>query len=149
MARSATILLVEDDPDDAWLVCKAAQKTLLGIPVFVVPNGQEAVRYLKGEGPYADRRAYPLPDIVLLDLDIPLLNGFEVLRWMREQPRLKRRPVVVLTGSIEDSDAARAYEAGANSYIIKPTDYRQLIETVRNLGDFWLGSALLPEAGPQ
>ena len=148
MARSATILLVEDDPNDALVVRRAAQKTLLGIPLMLVANGEEAIHYLKGEGAYADRRAYPFPDIVLLDLDMPLLNGFEVLRWMREQPRFKRLPVIVLTGSIEDHDANLAYDAGANSYIVKPTDYDQLVETMRNLGDFWLSGAMLPEAPP-
>src|SRR5207253_9751320 len=111
------------------LIRKAVQKALSGIPLAVVSNGQEAINYLEGVSVYADRAAYPFPDIVLLDLKMPLLNGFEVLRWVRQQPRLKRLPVIVLTGSVQDNDARRAYEMGANSYVIKPTDFNQLLET--------------------
>ena len=149
MARSPNILLVEDDPNDALLVTKAFQKTLAGIPLHAVVNGQEAVNYLKGEGLYADRARYPFPDIVLLDLKMPLMNGFDVLRWIRQQPRLKRLPVIVLTGSVQDSDARLAYEVGANSYVIKPTDFNRLLETMKILGSFWLGGTKLPEVGPQ
>lgn len=149
MARSPNILLVEDDPNDALLVTKAFQKTLAGIPLVVVPNGQEAVNYLKGDGRYTDRATYPFPDIVLLDLKMPLMNGFEVLRWIRQQPRLKRLPVIVLTGSVQDSDARMAYEVGANSYVIKPTDFNRLLETMKVLGSFWLEGTKLPDAGPQ
>ena len=148
MARSPNILLVEDDPNDALLVAKAFQKTLGGIPLQVVPNGQEAVNYLKGEGRYANRAEHPFPDIVLLDLKMPLMNGFDVLRWIRQQPKLRRLPVIVLTGSVHDSDARLAYEIGANSYVIKPTDFNRLMETMKVLGNFWLGGTKLPEAGP-
>ena len=148
MARSANILLVEDDPNDAVLVRKAVQTTLAGIPVAVVSDGQEAVNYLKGEGPYANRALYPFPDIVLLDLKMPLMDGFEVLRWIRKQPRLKRLPVVVLTGSVQERDARLAYEVGANSYVIKPTGFSQLSDAMKRLGDFWLSAARLPDAGP-
>ena len=147
MARSATILLAEDDPNDALLMRKAVQKTLSRIPLVVVNNGQEAVHYLNGDGPYADRTLHPFPDLVLLDLKMPLMNGFEVLRWVRQQPRLKRLPVIVLSGSVLESDVRLAYEAGANSYLAKPADFNHLLETVKILGDFWLGATLLPEAG--
>ena len=147
MARSVNILLVEDDPNDVMLIRKAVQKILSGIPLAVVPNGQEAVGYLKGEGLYANRGVYPFPDIVLLDLKMPLMNGFEVLRWVRQQPRLKRLPVIVLTGSVQESDARLAYEMGANSYVIKPADFNQLLEMIKTLGNFWFGGTRLPEAG--
>jgi len=149
VARSPNILLVEDDPNDALLVTKAFQKTLGGIPLHIVANGQEAVSYLKGEAQYADRARHPFPDIVLLDLKMPMMNGFEVLRWIRGQPKLKRLPVIVLTGSVQDSDARLAYEIGANSYVIKPTDFNRLMETMKILGSFWLGGTKLPEAEPQ
>lgn len=144
MARTAAILLVEDDANDALLVRKAAQKTLVGIPVLVVGNGQEAVQYLQGTGVYADRTKYPFPDIVLLDLKMPVMNGFEVLRWVRSQPKLRRLPVIILTGSVHEGDTKAAYEEGANSYLIKPGNFNELVETLRNLGDFWLAGTRLP-----
>jgi CheY-like chemotaxis protein len=147
MARTATILLVDDDSNDALLVRKAAQKTLEGIPISVVNNGQEAIEYLKGQGVYADRAKYPFPDIILLDLKMPVMNGFEVLRWVRAQPKLKRLPVIVLTGSVHEKDTKAAYEEGANSYLVKPANFNDLVETMRNVGDFWLGGTKLPSIG--
>src|SRR2546423_5772052 len=144
MARTAAVLLVEDDPNDALLVRKAAQKTLSGIPFLVVSNGQEAIQYLKGEGVYADRARFPFPDIVLLDLKMPVMNGFEVLRWVRSQPKLKRLPVIILTGSVHENDTKTAYEEGANSYLVKPGSFNDLVETMRNVGEFWLGGTKLP-----
>ncbi len=145
MARTVTILLVEDDPNDALLVRMAFQRTRSGIPLLIVPNGLEAVNYLNGEGIYADRSAYPIPDIILLDLKMPLMSGFEVLRWIRERPGLKRLPVIVLTSSVQDSDARAAYDAGANSYLVKPTDFNELVDSIKNLGDFWLDGSKLPQ----
>jgi CheY-like chemotaxis protein len=148
VARSATILLVEDDPSDALLVRKAAQKTLAGIPIALATDGEEAVRYLKGEGQYSDRSAFPFPDLVLLDLKMPRMNGYEFLRWIRAQPVLKRLPVIVLTGSIQETDTRRAYEEGANSYVTKPSNFDDLVEAMKTLGDFWLSGSKLPEATP-
>ena len=147
MARAANILLVEDNPDDVLLVCKAVQSTMAGIKIHVVGNGQEAIRYLEGEGPFGDRQSHPFPDIVLLDLKMPLVNGFEVLRWLRAQPRLKRLPVIVLSGSAQQSDTVQAYECGANSYLIKPSNFSDLLQTMKTVGDFWLGGTKLPESG--
>jgi len=147
MARSPTILLVEDDENDALLVRKAAQKTLAGIPISCVSNGHEAVQYLKGEGIYADRSKHPFPDIVLLDLKMPVMNGFEVLRWVRSQPKLKRLPIIILTGSVHETDTRTAYEEGANSYLIKPANFNELVETIKNVGDFWLTGTRLPNLG--
>jgi CheY-like chemotaxis protein len=144
VARRSTILLVEDNSDDALLVLKAVQRTLTSVPLMRVNNGVEALQYLKGEGPFSDRTTYPFPDIVLLDLKMPRMNGFEVLESMRRDPNLKRLPVIVLTGSAENSDTLRAYEAGANSYVVKPSDFGVLVETIRSLGDFWLGGSMLP-----
>jgi CheY-like chemotaxis protein len=109
MARAANILLVEDNSDDATLVCTAVQRTLAGIRVIVVGDGQGAINYLGGDGPYRDRATYPFPDLVLLDLKMPLVNGFEVLTWIPSQPALKGLPVVILTGSVLASDNAQAY----------------------------------------
>jgi Response regulators consisting of a CheY-like receiver domain and a winged-helix DNA-binding domain len=148
VARSLSILLVEDDPNDVLLVRRAFQQTRSGIPLFVMRNGLEAINYLSGEGTYADRQAYPLPDIVLLDLSMPLMDGIEVLQWIRSQPGLKRLPVIVLTTSMNESDSKKAYEAGANSYVVKPGSFNELVEAIRSLGDFWLGGTQLPTINP-
>ena len=145
VARRTNILLVEDDPDDVILTQRAFQKTVSGLPIFVVPNGLEAVRYLDGEGNYGDRLRYPLPDLVLMDLKMPVMNGFDAMKWIRSQPNFKRLPVIILTSSFHESDAARTYESGANSFIIKPVDFNQLVQAMQRLVDFWLGSARLPE----
>ena len=149
MARSSTILLVEDDLNDVLLVKMAFQKSLPGLRVMVVGNGHEALQYLKGQGPYANRRDNPFPDFVLLDLKMPLMNGFEVLRWIRSQPVIKRLPVIVFTSSLHEGDAAMAYEEGANSFISKPTDFDKLVQTMKSLGEFWLGASKFPEACPE
>ena len=146
MARTPAILLVEDNPDDALLVAKAAQATLAGIPVSLVTNGPEAIRYLQGEGTYADRTLYPFPDIILLDLRLPLMNGIDVLHWIRSQAGLKRLPVIVLSGSTLPEDTQRAYEAGANSYLVKPVDFTGMLRTMKDMGDFWLRGTRLPDA---
>ena len=144
MARAANILLAEDNPDDATLVCAAVQRTFAGIRVLVVSDGQEAIRYLRGEPPYDVRSDYPFPDLVLLDLNLPSVHGFEVLRWIRAQPGLLGLPVIVLTGSMLASDNAMAYESGANSYLIKPGSFDELLKTIKNLGDFWFSGNVRP-----
>ena len=111
MARSVTILLVEDEPNDAVLAQIALQRIIPGVSLPVVSDGIQAVEYLKGTGPYADRSLYPFPDVVLLDLKLPLLDGFEVLRWIRQQPELKFLPVIGLTGSLRNEDTKLACEA--------------------------------------
>jgi len=148
MARqAAAILLVEDSADDALLVSKAAEQTLGGVRLLRVPHGIAALQYLEGQGIYSDRTAYPFPEIVLLDLKMPEMDGFQVLRWIREHPKLKRLPVIVLTGSTLEDDSERAYENGANSYLVKPCDFSQLVETMKHFGEFWFGGTLLPNSG--
>lgn len=127
----------------------AFQKSLAGIRIMVVINGQEAIQYLKGEGQYANPRENPFPEFVLLDLKMPLMNGFEVLRWIRSQPVIKRLPVIVFSSSLHEKDAALAYEEGANSFVSKPTDFGKLVETMKNLGEFWLGASKFPDSNPE
>ena len=140
MARSVTILLVEDEPNDAILAQIALQKIMPGVSPPVVSDGIQAVEYLKGSGPYADRSAYPFPDVVLLDLNLPLLDGFEVLRWIRQQPELKLLPVIGLTGSLRNEDTKLACEAGANACVLKSQGFRRLAELVMQVGGAGLTS---------
>lgn len=139
------ILLVEDDPNDALLIQRAFRKANLMNPMKVVEDGEEAVAYLSGRGVYADREEYPLPTLILLDLKLPRKSGLEVLEWMREQPGLKRLPVVVLTSSREAPDINRAYELGANSYLVKPGGFDDLLEMVRTVGMYWMILSEKPE----
>src|SRR5947208_11973317 len=115
-----TILVAEDDADDAFFLQRAFKK--LGIPTSLkfVHDGQEAIDYLHGDAQFADRLRYPLPDLLLLDLKMPRLTGFEVLGWVRKQHNLRRLPVVIFSSSGELTDINRAYDLGANSYLIKP-----------------------------
>ncbi|MEC4893272.1 MAG: response regulator [Oscillatoria sp. PMC 1051.18] len=132
------ILLVEDDSNDVLLIQRACQRAKIANPVIVVEDGDEAVSYLSGEGKYAERETYPLPVIMLLDLKLPRRSGLEVLTWLRNQPRVKRLPVVVLTSSRENQDVDRAYDIGVNSYLIKPVAFEDLMELIENLNIYWL-----------
>jgi CheY-like chemotaxis protein len=136
--ENLTILLVEDDPNDVLLVKRAFEKASIINPINVVDNGEAAQDYLKGEGVYNDREAYPLPVIILLDLKLPRKSGLEVLEWLRDQPSLKRIPVVILTSSTENKDINNAYDIGVNSYLIKPVEFDDLLELVKNLKLYWL-----------
>jgi CheY-like chemotaxis protein len=131
------ILLVEDDPNDVLLVQRAFRKANITCPLHVVPDGDAAVAYLSGEGAYANRQDAPLPTLILLDLKLPRRTGFEVLTWLRAQPGLKRLPVVVLTSSNELPDINRAYDLGANSYLVKPVAFNHLLEMLKTLDLYW------------
>lgn len=143
-----TILVAEDDPDDAFMLRRAFTTANIANPVVFVSDGDEAIAYLAGTGRYADRDLHPLPVVILLDLKMPRRSGFEVLEWLRAQPRVGRLPVVVLTSSRESRDVTRAYELGANSYLVKPSSPDDLIATVRGLGLYWLVLNQPPEVGP-
>lgn len=132
------ILLVEDSPDDALLIQRACRKANLANPVELVRDGEEAVAYLSGATPYEDRARFPLPVFMLLDLKLPRRSGLEVLGWVREQPALRRLPVVVLTSSRESVDVNRAYDLGVNSYLTKPVGFEALIEMVKSINLYWL-----------
>jgi CheY-like chemotaxis protein len=133
-----TVLLVEDNPDDALLTRRAFTKA--GIPKLlqVVEDGERAVAYLAGNGDFADRDRFPLPLLVLLDLKLPRRSGFEVLEWLRVQPGLRRLPVVVLTSSDQSADVNRAFDLGANSYLVKPVKFDALLDMVKALNLYWL-----------
>lgn len=122
------ILLAEDDPNDVFFMQRALAKAGLSTRLHVVRNGQEALEYLGGLGKFSDRTEFPLPSLLLLDLKMPFVDGFEVLTWTRSQPGLKQLPVVVLTSSSEDRDRERAAEIGATAYFVKPPTREMVAE---------------------
>lgn len=132
------ILLVEDNADDEELTLRALAKSNILNPVTVVRDGVEALDYLFGRGAHASRDTREQPQVVLLDLKLPKLDGLEVLKAVRNDPRTKRIPIVILTSSAEEQDIVTGYELGANSYIRKPVDFTQFVEAVRQLGLYWL-----------
>ena len=144
---SQVILVVEDDPNDILLIQRAFEKARILNPLRTVSNGDEAVAYLSGDGPYADRLAFPYPVLVLLDLKLPRRSGLEVLAWIRSEPRLKRLPIVVLTSSKESIDINRAYDLGANSYLVKPVGFDSLLELVKSLEIYWMMLNQHPDVG--
>jgi CheY-like chemotaxis protein len=117
--RPIQILLAEDDPNDQTLFCTAANKTHLDLRIHLVGHGQEVVDYLEGAGAYADRQAYPLPDVLVLDLRMPVMDGFEVLAWCQASACFRALPVVALSGSVDESWADRALAAGASRFFLK------------------------------
>jgi two-component system, response regulator len=133
-----TILLVEDNPDDEALTLRALQKNNIRNEVVVAHDGAEALDYLFGTGTFTGRNIEVLPQVVLLDLKLPKLDGLSVLRKLRADPRTKLLPIVILTSSIEEQDRLSGYDLGANSYVRKPVDFNQFIEAIRQLGLYWL-----------
>ena len=136
--RSAPVLVAEDDANDVLLLRRACRKARLINPLQVVTDGDDAIAYLRGDGEYADRDRYPLPVLLLLDLKMPRRSGFEVLEWLKAESPLKRLPVVVFTSSRESVDVQRAYDLGANSYLVKPGSPDDLIRMVQSLDLYWM-----------
>jgi two-component system response regulator len=136
--RCADILLVEDDLDDVKLALHAFERANLGNTVHVARDGVEVLEFLFGPGLGVDQINQERPKLVLLDLKLPRLDGHEVLRRIRSDPRTSGIPVIVLTSSSEERDVMRTYESGADSYIVKPVDFEQFTESVRDIGKYWL-----------
>jgi len=132
------ILLIEDNPDDVLLTQRAFNKSNILNELIVVNNGEEALDYLFCKGKYKDRDFNELPELILLDLKMPKMDGLDVLKRIREDNRVKHLPVVILTTSKEENDIIRSYCLGANSYITKPVDFDQFVEAVKQLGLYWL-----------
>lgn len=133
-----TILLVEDNPDDELLAVRALRKNKIMNKVVVMRDGAEALDYLFGSGSYEGRDMTEMPQVVLLDLKLPKIDGLEVLKRLRNHERTKLLPVVILTSSKEERDLSESYRLGANSYIHKPVDFARFTEAVRQLGLYWL-----------
>ncbi len=138
MSELGVFLVVDDNPDDTLLLGRVFRRANMLNPLQAVGSGAEAIAYLKGEGRYANREEFPLPALILLDLKMPGMDGFEVLQWMRGQPELQRLRVVILTGSDDMRDVNRAYELGANSFLIKPTDFDRFVEISLALNGYWM-----------
>lgn len=133
-----TILLVEDNPNDEALTLRALRKNNIANEVVVARDGSEALAYLFARGPYAERNPEETPQLVLLDLNLPKMGGLEVLREIRAEARMKLLPVVILTSSKQDQDLIAGYGSGANSYVVKPVDFVEFSDAVRQLGLYWL-----------
>lgn len=136
--QKAMILLVEDNPDDEVLTLHALKKNKIGNRVHVARDGAEALDFLFCQNQYADRNPYELPQLILLDIKLPKVDGLEVLRRIREDERTSLLPVVILTSSKEQQDLVQAYKNRANSYMRKPVDFKQFADAVRQLGLYWL-----------
>jgi two-component system response regulator len=134
----ADILLVEDNPDDVALMLHAFKTANLANPVHVARDGVEALDFIFCTGPHAGRDIQDRPKLILLDLKLPRVDGHEVLRRIKGDPRTAATPVVMLTSSAEERDVMRTYQTGANSYIVKPVDFEQFTESVRDIGKYWL-----------
>jgi CheY-like chemotaxis protein len=138
----ATLLYVEDEENDVFFMRLAVRQAWADLVLRDVANGQEAIAYLSGQGAYADRTMHPLPGIVLLDLNLPVLSGFDVLEWIRRHPRFDRVPVVIFSSSGREEDQARARSLHADDYLIKPASGAEFGGIVGHLKELWLSSAL-------
>ena len=141
-----TILLVEDNPDDVKLTLRTFNEHNLSNDIVLAQDGAEALEYIFGTGAYAGRDVTDQPAVIFLDLKLPKLDGLEVLRRIRRDPRTALQPVVILTSSSEEQDMIQGYALGANSYVRKPVDFDQFVEAARQLGLYWL---LLNQAPPR
>lgn len=132
------LLLVEDSDEDIFFMQRALQRIGNTLPLTVLQDGREALRYLSGEGQYADRQKFPLPGLMFLDIKLPFVSGLEVLQWMQSKEDLRGIPVVVLSSSNQDTDVETAYRFGANSYLVKPGSFELLAEMLGIATAYWL-----------
>jgi CheY-like chemotaxis protein len=140
MRDQGVVLLVEDREDDVVLIWRGLLRGKVQNPIMVVGDGEEAIAYLRGEGKFANREEFPLPTLVLLDLKLPKVDGFEVLQWIRAQQGLRAMRVIVLTSSQDLRDVNRAYELGANSFVVKSLDSDEFVTTGELINEYWLRS---------
>jgi CheY-like chemotaxis protein len=145
MSHKAVVLVAEDEEDYVLLLRRAFSEAKILNPLFVVSTGSEMMMYLKGDGKYSNRAEYPLPDLLLLDLKLPGFNGLEILGWLRSHPGLSALRVIVLTSSEQMKDINDAYRLGANSFLVKPYDFTDLVSLAQVLQKFWLQLSKTPE----
>jgi CheY-like chemotaxis protein len=144
MEELTQVLLVEDNKMDVALTLDAFHENKIAGNIQVASNGEEALQYLFNEGKFEDRNAFPLPDIILLDLKMPGIGGIEVLKKIKTTPEIRRIPVIVLTSSKEESDRAMSYDNGANSYLLKPLSFEGFLDVVRTIIKYWISLNLEP-----
>jgi CheY-like chemotaxis protein len=137
MSVRINILHVEDDPNDAILFQHACVKAGVEFNLQSVNDGDEAMAYLRGTAPFSDRKRHPVPQMILLDLKMPSVNGFDLLTWLRNDAQFRNLPVIVLTSSNHDRDIKRAYDLGANSYLVKPVGFDALVDVARTIHTYW------------
>jgi CheY-like chemotaxis protein len=137
MGNKLVILAAEDDPNDLELLRHVVAENGVAVNFQSADDGEQLIHYLRGEGKFADRDRHPIPDIVVLDLKMPRMNGFEVLQWLRQEPGLARIPTIVLSGSGLESDIEEAYRLGANTYFTKPGQLAELRKIIGSLIDYW------------
>jgi CheY-like chemotaxis protein len=143
--KQFTVLLVEDDLNDIFLVKRAFKRAEIPNPLEVVTDGDEAVQYLIGEGKYSDRQLHPMPQLIVMDLKMPGRSGLEVLEWLKKDSTLKRIPVIILSFSDLPSDINRAYELGANAYMVKPVDFQAVEDLFLSITRYWGIECAKPE----
>ena len=143
--KLVSILLVEDDPDDIAITKRAFKKGNIVNPLFVVRDGEEAIEYLKNTGKYTDVKEAPRPGIILLDLNMPRMDGREVLEQVKSDESLRRIPIIVLTTSKHEGDIFTSYDSGANTYITKPVNFKEFLDALQALGKYWLSIAELSQ----
>jgi two-component system response regulator len=136
--RNRVILLVEDNPNDVELTLRAFEKSKVINEIVVAGDGEQAIHYLFSTGPHADRDPAKMPEVVLLDMKLPKIDGLGVLRRIRADQRTRRLPVVMLTSSKEERDVVKSYDLGANSFVRKPVDFAEFVDAARHLGIYWL-----------
>ncbi|MDB6066506.1 MAG: two-component system response regulator [Pedosphaera sp.] len=137
MEGDMTILIIEDDPNDVLLLKKALSRAGINNPIQVATDGAQAIRYLQGEGEYGDRLRFPFPSVIFTDLKMPRMSGFDVLQWLRTHQECSVIPLIILTASKMDEDVRKAYQLGANAYLVKPSSIEELQEMVKASYEFW------------
>ena len=145
-AKECAILVMEDDENDALLLKRALKRLNVPNPVHIVSDGEEGIAYITGQGKYADRAQFPFPGFIITDLKMPRRSGLDVLSWLSDHEEYRVIPTLVLTSSKEETDVAKAYGFGANSYMVKPTDFQDLEKIMRLIHDYW---AICEKPGPR